>query len=81
MTRKYHNHTTLTKPRHCEEEAQGTNNHMAARIQLSLLFLSEMVAKLEKTLRTALKTTTKHKIPTNNGGNEIMFELHNEPIR
>ena len=33
MTRKFHNHTLLTKSRHREEEAKNNNSHMTSRRQ------------------------------------------------
>ena len=53
MTRKYHNHTLQTDPKHREEEpqmAQITNRHKTSGRATSSPFLIEMVAKLERSL-------------------------------
>ena len=65
MTKKYHNHTLQTNPKHCEEEPQNTNSHNTSgrqRKATSSLFLIRMIAKLERTLNTAY-LMTKHRYP------------------
>ena len=65
MTKKYHNHTQQTNPKHCEEEPQNTYSHNTSGRQskaTSSLFLIRMIAKLERTLNTAY-LMTKHRYP------------------
>ena len=53
LSRKYHNHTLQTKPRHREEEPQNTNSHATSGRQLKqgkqLLLPRQDDLKLERT--------------------------------
>ena len=51
-----------TNPRYREEETQNTTSHKTAGSKASLL-LSEMIAKLERTLSTAYKNKDQTKLP------------------
>ena len=61
MTRECHNHKPQTNPRHREEETHNIKSHMTARKQYikaavaTFLFISEIIAKIEKPLSTALQ--------------------------
>ena len=78
MTRKCHYHIPQINLVHREEEAQNTDSHMATWTLwskvASSLFLSKMIAKLEKTQSTKPKNkdppSTPQKIPTYYGSNE-----------
>ena len=53
MTRKYHNHTPKTNPRHREEEPQNTHSNKTSIRQqkkaTSSLYLVKIITKLERT--------------------------------
>ena len=58
MTSKCCNNSPQTNPWYSEEETQNTDGHTTAITQskaTSSLFLSKMIAKLEKTQRTTLQ--------------------------
>ena len=66
MIRKYHNHTTQTKPSHHEEESKTFNSKNTSLRQLKQsnklsLFLFKMNAKLEKTQSNAQQNQDKHR--------------------
>ena len=62
MTRKCHNHTLQTNPRHREEESQSTNSKA-----ISSLFPREIIAKLGRTLNTTQQNKYQTQKPTQNG--------------
>ena len=81
MTRKCHNHTLQTKPRHREEETQSSNSRLTSkdnkRIATRPLFPSEVIAKLETTQSTAQQNEDKP--PRNNGCNNKNESPTTEP--
>ena len=48
MTRKCHNHTLQTNPRHCEEEAKNDKTSYKSKAT-NYIFPSVMITKLERT--------------------------------
>ena len=70
MTMKCHNHTLRTNPRNHEKEPETTNSHTPSESKVtSFLFLSKMIAKLERTLSTAIQNIDQTQIHTDNGIN------------
>ena len=73
LTRKCHNHRTQTYSRHSEEETwQQEDNQNKATTHI---FLSEMIAKIERTLSTALQNKNQHTKPLQTSGTTVNYQL------
>ena len=66
MTRKIQNHRLQNKPGHQEKDSEHRQSQHNLSKETGSLFLSEMIAKLERTPRIKPQTMTQHKTPTQN---------------